>query len=107
MLDVAWLKVVKDVGDFEAAQELNVVSAEFEVEGILDFGVETDECRESPCLVPLADVVPIDADVGVGEAGVNIGDVHELQALRELDDAPEKDPVRSVVREGAVLIGAN
>ena len=80
-----------------SSEELDAVSAEFEVEGILDFGVETDEGRESPCLVPLADVVPIDADVGVGEAGVNIDDGHELKSLRELDDAPEKDPVRSVV----------
>ena len=107
MLDVAWLKVVKDIGDLEAAQELDVVSAKFEVEGILYFGVETDECRESPGLVALAEVVPIDADVGVGEAGVNIDDGHELKTLRELDDAPEKDSVRSVVGEGAVLIGAD
>ncbi len=84
-----------------------MVSAEFEVEGILDFGVETDECRESPGLVALADVVPIDADVGVREAGVNVDDGHELKTLRELDDAPEKDSVGSVVGEGAVLIGAD
>jgi len=107
LLDVAWLKVVKDIGDLETAQELDVVSAKFEIEGILDFGVETDECRESPGLVALANVVPIDADVGVGEAGVNIYDGHELKTLRELDDAPEKDSVRSVVGEGAVLIGAD
>ena len=107
LLDVPRLKVVKDVGDFQSTEELDVVAVEFEVEGILDLGVDADEGGESTGFVACANVVPIDANVRIREAGVNINDGYELEALGELDNAPEEDAVGGVVRQRSVLIGAD
>ena len=106
LLNVAWLKVIEDVGDLKSAQELDAVAAEFEVEGILDLGVEADEGRESTGLVALADVVPIGADVRVGEAGVNIDDGNELKFLGSWM-MPQKRTRLGASCGGAVLIGAD
>ncbi len=99
--------MVEDVGDFKATQELDAVAVEFEVEGILDFGVEAEEGGKASGFVALADILPVGADVGVGKSGMNVEDGNELKFFGELDDAPEEDAVGSVVRERAVLIGAN
>lgn len=107
LLDVAGLEMVEDVGDFEAAEKLDTVAVELEVEGILDFGVEANEAGKSPGFVALADVIPVDTHVGVGEARVHVENGDELKTLGELDDAPEQDTVGSVVGKRAVLIGAN
>lgn len=81
LLNIARLVVIEDVRDFESAQELDAVAVEFEVEWILDFGVNADEGRKSTRGVAFADVVPIHADVRVGKAGMNVDDGNELKAL--------------------------
>lgn len=90
MLDVAGIVVVGDVDDFQAAEELDVVATEFEVERILDFQVEPGEDGKAAGFVALADVVPIGVDVGIGETGVGVENRNELEFVGQTEDAPKR-----------------
>jgi len=71
--------MVKQVGHLQATKELNTMTVELEVERVLDFGVEANERGEAAGFVALANVVLVDANVGVREAGVNVEDGNELK----------------------------
>src|SRR3974390_910894 len=107
LLDVARVVVVGEGDDFEAAEELDAMSFELEVEGILDFQVEASEGGKTSRFVALADEVPVGADVGGGETGGGVEDGNELKFVGQADDSPEENAVGRVARERAVLIRAD
>jgi hypothetical protein len=105
LLNIARLKVVQNVGNLQPAEELDAVSVEFEVERILDLCIDTDVCGKSTGFVAHAHVVPINSHAGVRKSGVNVNDGNELNPLREMDDAPEKDSIRGIVGQRTIDAG--
>jgi hypothetical protein len=59
LLDVAWIVVVGDVDDFEAAEKLDAMTAEGEIKTILEFQVEVGESREAAGFIACTEVVPV------------------------------------------------
>lgn len=74
--------MIEDIDDLEAAEKLDAVAAESKVEGIQNFGVESDIGGKSAGFVALADLVPVLAELRVREARVEIQNGNELQFPR-------------------------
>lgn len=99
--------MIGDVDDFEAAEELDPMTSEGEIERILKFQIEAGEGGKAAGLVAGADVVPVFVELGVGEAGVDVEDRDELEFVGKAYDAPQEDAVGGVTRKGTVLVGAD
>lgn len=78
LLNIARIVVIGDVDDFHAAEELNAMVAELEIEGVLKLEVKTGECWKAASLIARADVVPIFVQLGIRETGVRIKNRNEL-----------------------------
>ena len=107
LLNVAGIVVIGDVDDLEAAEELDAVVVEFEVEGILEFQIEAGERGKAAGFIAGANVIPVFIEPGIGEAGVDVENGNQLEFVGEADNAPEEDAIGRVTGKRAVLIGAN
>ena len=104
LLNVARIEVVEHVVDSQPSAELDSVTVKREVDGVLKFGVESQEDWESPSLVFRTDKVPVFIHPRVGKARVHVEDRHKVELVGQADDVPEQTAVRRIGRERAVLI---
>jgi hypothetical protein len=107
LLDVARIVVISDINDLEPAEKLDAMTAEFEIEGILELDIETHERGEAAGFVSLPDVVPIGVQLGMRESGVSVEDGHKLELVGQANNTPEQDTIGSVAGKRAVLVGAD
>ena len=104
LLNVARIEVVEHVVDSQPSAELDSVTVKREVDGVLKFGVESQEDWESPGLVFGTDKVPVFIQPRVGKARVHVEDRHKVELMGQADDVPEQATIGRIGRERAVLI---
>ena len=104
LLDVARVEVVEHVIHRQPRTELNSVATKREVNGVLDLRVQSQQCRQTSCVILCANKIPVLIEPRERKTRVHVQYWNKIKLVRQPDHGPEKPTVRRIRRKRAILI---